>query len=65
MVFGNSHQKVVKMKHNSALIYVLSNHTFSQATQLDFTKIYPEGKGKRKAVRFSWDIMLYISLFRI
>lgn len=53
------------MKQNSALFCVLSNHTFSQATQLDFTKIYPEEKGKRKAVRYSWDIMLYISLFLI
>lgn len=63
MALGNSNQKAVRMKHSSALVCVSSNLTFSQATQLDFTKIYPEGKGKRKAVRSSWDIMLYISLF--
>lgn len=62
MVLGNSNKTLVRMKHSSALVCVLSNHTFSQATQLHFTKIYPEGKGKRKAIRSSWDIMLYVSL---
>lgn len=52
-------------KHFCSTLCVLPNRTFSQATQLDFTKIYPAEKGKRKNIRSTGDIMLYISLLLI